>query len=385
MDNANPPVAPAQGLAAQVLRRPRSGHPLHLVLAGVISVLLLYVAAAILPGAPLGALLTVIGLVAALALWRLPRRALLIADAAVLALIALLLATAGLELIAFCLAGIVGTLALRRHPRGWLHVVTGAVVLVSGQAGVTAALNGALVPELFTEAVPWLDLHLPVLVLGLLMMAGGAWLLAIGAWKLALRLDVLAIALVVAAAAHVTAGVLGFVSLTLPMMLAEMLPGIYEFDEDSLQMTSSMIATLQLGTRSLVMGALIPLALVIMAIARLLRQPRITPHGAPLQPTSVVVAVLTGIALAVPGALILVLALSDADSPLQIALPFVIDIVGFILWIVAVIAWWRHSELVRIDHAPGGDMTSTDLVVTLVLAAVPGLLAVFDIALAFVP
>lgn len=356
-----------------------------LVLAAVMSVLLLYVAAAIVLSAPLAALLTVIGLAAALVLWRLPRGVLLIADAVVLGLVALALFSAGLDLIAFCLAGIVGTLALRRYSRGWLYLVTGFVVWASGWSSVTVALNEGLVPRLFTEAVPALDLHLPVMLSGLLMLGVGTLFLAVGTWKLALHLDVLALALFVAAAAHLAAGVLGFASMSLPMMLADLLPTVYSFDEESYAMTSSMIAMLQLSSKGLIMGALIPLALVVAGVVRLVRQPSRSFRGAPLQPTSLLVATLTGVALAVPGLLILVLGLSGDDNPLQVILPFVIDGVGLALWIVAVIAWWRHTDVVRLRYAPGGDMTGTDLVVTLALAGAPGLLAAFDIALAFLP
>lgn len=302
-----------------------------------------------------------------------------------LGLIALVLYAVGLDLISFCLAGIVGTLALRRYTRGWLYLVTGFVVLASGWSSVIMARNEGLVPRLFSEAVPGIDLHLPVLVLGLAMMAAGLVFLAAGTWKFALHIDVLAIALFVAAAAHLAAGLLGIVSMTLPKMLADLLPGVYSFDEDSYAMTSTMLSTLQLSSKALIMGALIPLALVIAGVVRLVRQPSVSYRGAPLQPTSALVAALTAVALAVPGVLVLVLALSGDDNPLQVILPFVIDGLALVLWIIAVIVWWRHTDVVRSRHAPGGDVTSTDLVVTLVLAAAPGILAVFEIALAFIP
>ncbi|ASK66177.1 hypothetical protein CFK39_10540 [Brachybacterium avium] len=358
---------------------------LPLLLAAVLSALLLYVAAVILLDVPISSVLTVIGLAAALLLWRLPRGGLLIADAVVLSLVGLVLYLAGLDLITFCLAGIVGALALRRYTRGWLYLATGAVALASGSSSITMALNEGLVPRLFTEAVPWINLHLPVLVLGLVMTGIALVFLAVGTWKLALHLDVLALALLVAAAAHLAAGVLGFVSMNLPMMLAELFPNVYSFDEDSLAMTSSMIAMLQMNSKAVLMGALIPLAAVVAAIVRLARQPRISLRGAPLEPTSMLVAGLTAVTLAVPGLLLLVLSRIGDDNPGQIILPFVIDGAGLALWIVAVIAWWRHTEVVRDQYAPGGDMTSTDLAVTLLLAAAPGLLAVLGIALEFIP
>lgn len=378
-------AAPPRGLAAQLLHRPHPGKVLHLVLVAAISALLLYVVAAILVDVPISSVLTVIGLAAALLLWRLPRGVLLIADDVVLGLVALVLYFAGLDLISWCLAGIVGTLALRRYTRGWLYLVTGFVVLASGWSSVTMALNEGLVPRLITEAVPGLNLHLPVLGLGLLMMAVALGFLTAGTWKFALHIDVLALALFVAAAAHLAAGVLGFMSMSLPMMLADLLPNVYSFDEESHAMTRSMIATLQMSSKGLIMGALIPLALGVAGVVRLVRQPSLALRGAPLQPTSVIVAALTAVALAVPGLLILVLSLAGDDNPLQILLPFVIDGVGLALWIVAVIAWWRHTDVVRSRYAPGGDMTGTDLAFTLALAAAPGLLALLDLGLAFVP
>lgn len=132
-------AAPPRGLAAQLLHRPHPGKVLHLVLVAAISALLLYVAAAILVDVPISSVLTGIGLAAALLLWRLPRGVLLIADAVVLGLVALVLYFAGLDLISRCLAGIVGTLALRRYTRGWLYLVTGFVVLASGWSSVTKA------------------------------------------------------------------------------------------------------------------------------------------------------------------------------------------------------------------------------------------------------
>lgn len=109
-----PPVALSDDSDAQLRRRPQPGKPLHLVLAAAMSVLLTYVAAAIVIDVPISSLLTVIGLAAALLLWRLPRGALLIADAMVLGLVVLVLYVVGLDLVSYCLAGIVGTLGLRR-------------------------------------------------------------------------------------------------------------------------------------------------------------------------------------------------------------------------------------------------------------------------------
>lgn len=358
---------------------------MHLALVGVISMLLVYVAASIVLTVPLPALLTLLGLAGALLLWRLPRGALQIADAVALGLIAVVLYAAGLDLVSYYLAGIVGTLALRRHARGWLYLVTGAVVLASGWSSVTMAWNEGLVPRLFTEAVPWLDLHLPVLTGGFAMIAVGLVFLTTGTWKMALRIDLLALALLLAAVMHVTAAVLGFMSSSLPMILADVYPGTYSYEDDSYATASGMISVLQMSSKGLIMGALIPLALVVAAVVRLVRQPSITPRGIPLQPTSLTVATLTGLALVVPGFLILVLGLTGDDSPLQLILPFVIDGAGLLLWAVAVVAWWRNTDALRSIYAPGGDVTRTDLVVTLLLAAAPGLLAMFDIALVFIP
>ncbi|WP_087483951.1 hypothetical protein [Brachybacterium massiliense] len=384
----NPRAASAAAPPSASRRLPgslRGGGWMHLALVGVISMLLVYVAASIVLTVPLPALLTLLGLAGALLLWRLPRGALQIADAVALGLIAVVLYAAGLDLVSYYLAGIVGTLALRRHARGWLYLVTGAVVLASGWSSVTMAWNEGPVPRLFTEAVPWLDLHLPVLTGGFAMIAVGLVFLTTGTWKMALRIDLLALALLLAAVMHVTAAVLGFMSSSLPMILADVYPGTYSYEDDSYATASGMISVLQMSSKGLIMGALIPLALVVAAVVRLVRQPSITPRGIPLQPTSLTVATLTGLALVVPGFLILVLGLTGDDSPLQLILPFVIDGAGLLLWAVAVVAWWRNTGALRGIYAPGGDVTRTDLVVTLLLAAAPGLLAMFDIALVFIP
>lgn len=379
-------AARPHSLRSSLLRRPRSGGIPHLVLVAAISALTLYIAASVVLGTPLAAVLAVIGLVAALLLFRLPGRVLMIADAVVLGAIVVLFYSVGQGLVAFCLAGIVGALALRRHSRGWLYLLTGFVVLSAGWSSVTMALNKGLVPLLITEAMPsWINLHLPVMVLGLLMVVVGLGYLAVGLWKLALHVDVMALGLFIAAGAHVAAGLLGFVSMGLAQMLADIYPHLYSFDENSAAMTSSVLSMLQMGTKSVVMGALIPLGLVILAVVRLVRQFGTTRHGAPLQPTSWLVTGLTAAALVVPGALILVLSRLADQNPLQVVLPFMIDGAGLALWAIAVVAWWRHSEEVRFRHAPGSDMTSTDLGVTLLLAASPGLLALFDVALTLIP
>lgn len=108
------------------------------------------------------------------------------------------------------------------------------------------------------------------------------------------------------------------------------------------------------------------------AAVRFVRQPTITPRGIPSQPTSLVVAALTGLALVVPGFLIVVLGLTGDDTPPQLILPFVIDGAGLLLWAVAVVDWWRNTGALRSIYAPGGDVTRTDLVATLLLAAARG-------------
>ena len=345
----------------------------------------LYITAAIALDAPLASVINLVALVAAYGLWFFPPRTLRIAAGGTLVAMGAIQLWAGLELLTFCLAAIVGVLALSRWSSAWLDLGNGAVLVTAGWSGITMGLNENLVPVLFTDALPGLDLHLPPLVASLVMTAAGLGMLTIGAWKAALRIEILAFALLLAAAGHLAAGVLGFLARVLPSLLAEVFPSIYSLDEDSLAMYSTMISTAQMGMKSLVMGALIPLALVIAAIVRFSRQPSLELRGAPLLAWSPAVAVLTAFALAVPGILLVVLAVVDQDNPLQIILPLVIDGLALVMWVVAVFAWWRHTAPVREGYAPGGDMDTRDVVVTLVLAPAPGLLALLDLALAFVP
>ncbi|MGY5766553.1 hypothetical protein ACXET9_15305 [Brachybacterium sp. DNPG3] len=372
--------------ASSLRQRPRSRRRLGpRVLVVAVSILLLVVAAGISLAAPLSTLLTLIGLVAALLLRHLPRTGLQIAAGVVVGAVAAIEWAAGIEIISFSLAVIVGANALLRWPRGWLYVVTGALTVMVGNSTAVTANNEGFWPRLITEAVPGIDLHLPVLLLGLVILVIGLGLLAIGTWRAALHLDVLAIALFVAAIAHLAASYLGLMAMQLPMLLAELLPGVYSFDEESLAMKAVMIQTLQMNGKGIVQGLLIPLVMIILAAVRLLRQRGFAIGSAPLQPTSTAVAVLTGVALAVPGLLILILGLAGDDDLVQIILPFIIDGLAFVLWLVAVVAWWRHTALVRELRAPGGDVTAADLGLTLVLACVPALLAAFDVALAFIP
>src|SRR5699024_4354680 len=70
----------------------------------------------------------------------------------------------GFDLLAFCLLSIVGAMGLRRFKTWWLYVATGLVALISGWSGITLSLNRTLVPQLFTDAVPDLDLNTPPLI-----------------------------------------------------------------------------------------------------------------------------------------------------------------------------------------------------------------------------
>lgn len=364
---------------------PPRRHVVHVVVVAAIVFLSLYISAAIFLSVAVTSLLNVIGLVAALLVWRLPRGAIQIADAVVLGAIMLLQMAVGFDLLALCLASIVGVLALTRWQAAWLYLLTGVIVVIVGTSSTTMNLNGGLVPRLFTEAVPGINLHFPPLVASLVMALAGLGLLAVGTWRVALRLDIFALALFVAAAAHLAAGVLGFMATMLPPLLAEMFPGVYAFDQDSLAMKSIMLTTARMGTKGIVMGALIPLALVTWAAVRLLRQPSFGLRGAPMQASSSSLAMLTGLALAVPGLQILVLSRLADNNPLQLLLPFVIDGSALLLWALAVVAWWRHTPMVREMYAPGGDLTRQDLAATLFLAATPGLLAIFDLGLNFIP
>ena len=55
-------------------------------------------------------------------------------------------------------------MGLRRFKTWWLYVATGLVALISGWSGITLSLNRTLVPQLFTDAVPDLDLNTPPLI-----------------------------------------------------------------------------------------------------------------------------------------------------------------------------------------------------------------------------
>ncbi|WP_068401791.1 hypothetical protein [Kribbia dieselivorans] len=387
------PSQPPSAARARV-RAPRfSGMPVgdargklaYRVLAAAMAGLCLYIAAAILIDVPVSSLLTVIGVAAALMLWRLPSGARQIADAVVLGLVVIALYTTGLDLLSILLVGMVGALALTRSAPAWLLLATGVVGVAAGWSSITVAMNRMLVPRLIVESVPGIDLHLPVMLLGLLTVAISVGLVAVATWRFALRIDLLAIALFVAAGSHFVAGLLGLVSVTVPMLLADLFPGVYSFDEESAAGYSAMFTVLAMRQADIFMIAVAPLVFGVAAIVRLVRQPTFALRGVALRPTSVTVAGLTALALAVPGALMVALALMDANNPLQVALPFVIDGVALLLWVIAAVAWWHHMAPVREKHAPGGDVTTTDLAVTLVLAAAPGLLAVFDLALAFVP
>lgn len=364
---------------------PPRRHVVHVVLVVAIVFLSLYISASIFLSVALTSLINVVGLVAALALWRIPRRALFIADAVLLGAIMILQVAVGFDLLALCLLGIVGVLALTRWQSAWLYLATGLVVVTAGWTGVTMGLNQNLVPRLFTEAVPGISLHLPPLVASLVMIAVALGLLTVGTWRVALRLDFFALALFVAAVAHLAAGVLGFVAMSLPSMLAEALPAVYSYDDESLAHLSVMISTLRMNAKGVMMAGIIPLALVIASIVRLARQPTFALRGAPTLPSSPRVALLTGVALAVPGLQILLLSLLGDDNPLQLVLPFTIDGSSLVLWIIAVVVWWGHTPLVRAGYAPGGDLTRSDRAATLLLAAAPGLLAVLDLGLTFIP
>lgn len=93
--------------------------------------------------------------------------------------------------------------------------------------------------------------------------------------------------------------------------------------------------------------------------------------------------------LALVGVSSMLLVYIAASIVLTVPLAELLTLLGLagalLLWAVAVVAWWRNTDALRSVYAPGGDVTRTDLVVTLLLAAAPGLLAMFDIALVFIP
>ena len=227
-----------------------------------------------------------------------------------------------------------------------------------GQSTLILGLNEDLVPPLITEALPNVNLHLPVVAMAVVALVGGVIFFGAGVWKALLRLDVLAVPLLFAAGAHVAAAYFGFMAMG---------AGSFEL----------------IGTRGsdLIKGALVPVVFVVIALVRLVRQPR-TAYVAPYrQPLPVSFVALTGITLVVPAVLILILGLSDANSGAQL-LSLVIDPLALVLWIVAVVVWWRDTSPARSDRAPGRALSDAYLAVTLLLASAPGVLAAFDLDLA---
>src|SRR5699024_9198395 len=142
------------------LARPRSrtGLVACVVLVAAVTFLSLYISVAIFLSAALTSLINLIGLAAAIALWTRPRQWLRITAMVVLGVIVGLRLWLGFDLLAFCLLSIVGAMGLRRFKTWWLDVATGLVALISGWSGITLSLSRPLAPQLFTGAVPDLDL-----------------------------------------------------------------------------------------------------------------------------------------------------------------------------------------------------------------------------------
>ena len=369
------------------LARPRSrtGLVACVVLVAAVTFLSLYISAAIFLSVALTSLINLIGLAAAIALWTLPRKWLRITAMVVLGAIVALQLWLGFDLLAFCLLSIVGAMGLRRFKTWWLYVATGLVALISGWSGITLSLNRTLVPQLFTDAVPDLDLNTPPLIASCTIALVALVFLGIGIWRFALHIDVLAVALFVAAGAHLAGAVLSFYAIGLPMMLAELFPHVYEFDEESYSMASAGLSFLAMRSKDIVIGALFPIVLGIAGIVRLARQPSFSLRGAPRFEASVEVAALTALALLLPGGGLLLLAFIGDNNPLQLLLPVLIDLGGLVLWGIAVFAWWRHMDVAREEYSPGGELTRTNLVVTLLLAATPLILAALNLGFAAIP
>lgn len=248
------------------------------------------------------------------------------------------------------------------------------LLLMCGQSTLILGLNEDLVPPLITEALPNVNLHLPVVAMAVVALVGGVIFFGAGVWKALLRLDVLAVPLLFAAGAHVAAAYFGFMAMG---------AGSLESGTDGETLSTYLMMFELIGTRGsdLIKGALVPVVFVVIALVRLVRQPR-TAYVAPYrQPLPVSFVALTGITLVVPAVLILILGLSDANSGAQL-LSLVIDPLALVLWIVAVVVWWRDTSPARSDRAPGRALSDAYLAVTLLLASAPGVLAAFDLALA---
>lgn len=365
--------------------RSRPAVVLCIALVAAVTFLSLYISAAIALTVPLTSLINLLGLAAAITLWFLPRTALKIVSGALLAAIAVLQIALSFDLLAICLLTIVGALALLHRSSGLLYLGTGVVALMTGWSGIRLSLNGNLVPRLFTEAVPGIDLNLPPLLASWAVVGVALVFLSIGVWRCALRLDVLAVAALVAAASYLAASILGYVSMGLPPLLATLYPSTYEFDDESLAMMSTTIDLLTTRGKDLILGAIFPIVLGIVGIVRLVQQPSHGLHGRQRPEMSMSVTVLTGVALILPAAGLLLLALVGDNNPLQLMLPLVINLGALVLWGIAAIAWWRETAYIRFERTPSGDVARVDLVVTLILAATPFLLALLAIVFEFIP
>src|SRR5699024_11871643 len=80
----------------------------------------------------------------------------------------------------------------RRHTRSerdWSSDVCSSDL---GWSGITLSLNRTLVPQLFTDAVPDLDLNTPTLIASCTIALVALVFLGIGIWRFALHIDVLA-------------------------------------------------------------------------------------------------------------------------------------------------------------------------------------------------
>lgn len=365
--------------------RSRIGFAVYTVLLVAASFLSLYISASIFLSVAVTSLLNVIGVAAAYGLWLLPRKGLRITAMVILGAIVVLEYSLGFDAFAFCLLTIVGALALMRFQATWLYFATGAVALLTGNSGITMSRNENLVPRLFTEAVPAIDLHAPSMLASVLMTLAAMVLLSVGTWRVAQRLDVLAVALIVAAGANMAAAYLGFVSPVVTMLLGQAFPDIYEFDPESASMTGSMLPMLTMRAKDIIIGILTPIGMIIIGIVRLVRQRNAPRRGRLHLDTSPIVTALTAVALGVPTVVMLAFVFVDIYNPVHLVMPLLIDLGAFVLWVIAVIAWWLHTSPARAQYAPCNALTRADLIVTLVLASTPMIIAALDVAFAFIP
>lgn len=345
----------------------------------------LYSTAAIATTVPLTALLNVLAVVSAIVVWKVPGIAGRIAVGAVIACVVAVEMWLGFGALWFWILTITAATAAGRYPHPGVFVGAGCMGIWSASHVFTLVQNRNLVPELYVEAVPWLDFYLPLILLSTIMVVLSLVVAAVGVWDLAMCVDLLTVALLVAAGSHVVAAVIGFFSLALPDLLATIAPDVYTLDQGSVTILSSLFGMLGMRGKQIVTGALVPLGLGVAGIVRRMR--RLGARPAPLlhHSSSKPVAVMTAVAASTPCLAMLPLSFVGGDNLLQLIAPPLIDLLGLALWVIAAVLWWAHTRDIRRNGSPGWAVPLMDVMSTLVLASTPAIIALFNMAVAFIP